>query len=59
MENRDVCGCGGNGTYVSNRPLFELRNLLDMLERQEEARKAKEMKAAGNNSTMIAPPSGT
>ncbi len=40
----ELCGCGGPGTPVGNKPLYELRNLLDMLERQEEAKKEKEAK---------------
>ena len=33
----DVCGCCGPG-----KPLHELRHLIDMLERQEAAKKEKE-----------------
>jgi hypothetical protein len=41
MENsrNNLCGCGGSGkpagTRVNNKPLFELRHLIAMLERQE------------------------
>ena len=35
----DVCGYGGRGT---NKPLYELRHLIEVVERQEAERKAKE-----------------
>jgi hypothetical protein len=56
MENRcdGVCSYGANEEPVSrqgNRPLFELRHLLDMLERQEAAKhnaeESEEKKSSG------------
>jgi hypothetical protein len=41
----DVCGCGGTGQPApENRPLYELKNLIAMLERQEEQRRQAEKK---------------
>jgi hypothetical protein len=41
----DVCGCGGSGTCPigsTNKPLFELKHLIAMLEREEEAKRQRE-----------------
>jgi hypothetical protein len=37
QTNQDLCGCGGPG-----RPLYELKHLVALLERQEEERKRRE-----------------
>jgi hypothetical protein len=55
--NEDVCGCGGKGIASGgfgqigearrdgdNRPLYQLANLIAMLERQEEQRRQAETK---------------
>lgn len=47
MESRkeEVCGCGGPGTCQTgstNKPLFELKHLIAMLERDEEAKRQRE-----------------
>jgi hypothetical protein len=42
---KDVCGCGGSGTCPigsTNKPLFELKHLIAMLERDEEAKRKRE-----------------
>jgi hypothetical protein len=52
MKNRheQVCGCAGNG-IPANQPLYELRNLIDMLERQAEKKRLLERQ--GDNCPSI------
>ena len=41
----ELCGCGGPGTCPigsTNQPLFELKHLVAMLEREEEAKRQRE-----------------
>jgi hypothetical protein len=48
---KDVCGCGGSGTCQTgstNKPLYELKHLIAMLERDEEAKRQREERKMGN-----------
>jgi hypothetical protein len=42
---KELCGCGGPGICPigsTNQPLFELKHLVAMLEREEEAKRQRE-----------------
>jgi hypothetical protein len=41
MQNQRDETCGCSGKLVGNKPLFELRNLIALLERQEDERNSK------------------
>jgi hypothetical protein len=38
-KQHELCGCGGTGKPVSERPLYQLANLIAALERRAEEQK--------------------
>jgi hypothetical protein len=45
QKQHELCGCGGDGKPVGEKPLFQLAHLIAALERREEERREREKKA--------------